>query len=255
MIRTGIVLSGGGARGIAHLGVLQALEELEIKPGIISGVSSGAIIAALYAAGYSPKKILEMVKQHTSFSSAWTVFSSEGLFSPAGIRRILTNAIQKDSFSALKIPLYITATDIKSGMPVAFSTGKLFDAVAGSAAIPGLFSPVKRGTAILVDGGVMNNMPAECIREKCVHLIGSHVNKQLGSLSARANRLQVLDRCFHLAIASTVAINARLCDTLFEPALKRFHLFDVEHADQMFNIGYRTVMDKKDFLIARHETR
>lgn len=248
MVDNGIVLSGGGARGIAHLGVLQALEELDNKPEIISGVSSGAIIAALYAAGYSPKEILKMVMERVSFSTALTIFSPGGLFSPGSIRQIMAEAMPKDSFASLRIPLYITATDIITGAPATFSTGKLFDAVVGSATIPGLFGPVKAGRKLLVDGGIMDNLPADCIKDKCLRLIGSHVNKHLKLGSAQMNRVQVLDRCFHLAIVRSVVANAALCDVLIEPPLERFHLFDAEHANRIFKIGYRAVMDKKELI-------
>jgi len=121
MKTTGTVLSGGGARGIANLGVLKGLNELGIIPGAISAVSSGAIIAALYAAGYSQNEILEMIKEHASSSVAAMILFPGGLFSPSSLRQILTSAIPEDSFEAPHVPLSVTATDISLGTMVVCS--------------------------------------------------------------------------------------------------------------------------------------
>src|SRR5665213_2359814 len=112
---TGIVLSGGGARGIAHLGVLHGLNEMDIFPGVISGVSAGAIIGALYAAGRSPAEILGIIKKHASTSLVAMLVFPGGLFSRAGLKQILTDEIPGDSFESLDIRLFVTATDIDGG--------------------------------------------------------------------------------------------------------------------------------------------
>ena len=131
MTKIGLVLSGGGARAIAHLGILDGLAQIGLKPNVISGVSAGAIIGALYSAKYSPKQILEMIKKHTS-SSLLMVLSSGGLFTASGLKQILSSAIPANNFESLSIPLFVTATDIASGTSITYSKGPLHDVLIGS---------------------------------------------------------------------------------------------------------------------------
>jgi len=249
-MKIGLVLSGGGARGLAHLGVLEALDEMGIKPAVISGTSSGALIGALYASGNSPRKILAMIKEHASGSVFGMFLSSEGLFSSTGLRHILKSAIPEDSFEKLLTPLYVTATDIAAGTSATFSKGPLFDVLVGSSSVPVLFKPVKIGHQYLVDGGVMDNFPVECIKDKCDKIIGSHVNKPAHKKVGKLNRFQLLDLCFHLAICGRVAINAKSCHVLLEPPLSGYSMFDMSHADRIFKIGYQTTMEKRRLFLS-----
>jgi len=250
MLGFGVVLSGGGARGIAHLGVLQALEEIGIRPDILSGVSAGALIGALYGAGHSPQHILELVKSHTSSSLVRMILSPSGLFSPAGLSKLLKETIPHDSFDLLRIPLYVTATDIGSGESVTFSEGQLHPVLIGSSSIPGLFTPVKFGRHYLVDGGVRNNLPVNCIRDKCHKILGSHVNKLYHDHPEQLGRFQVLEKSFHLAVANTVATHALQCDIFLEPELRSHQMFEMKHADQLFKAGYDVVLKQKELLKA-----
>lgn len=247
-MKIGLVLSGGGARCIAHLGLLHGLEEIGVRPNLISGVSGGALIGALYAAGHSPKQILEIVKEHTSSSIVRMVLSPTGLFSSAGIRNVLKAAIPQDDFDILHIPLFVTATDICKGVTVTFSKGRLFDAVLGSTSVPGLFTPVKFDQLCLVDGGVLDNLPVTCIRNLCDKVIGAHVNKLYSRKYEKLSRPEVMERCFHLAIARSVSINALLCDLFIEPPLAGYSMFEIKYADQIFDAGYRSVMEKKQII-------
>ena len=248
MLEIGIVLSGGGARGIAHLGVLQALEEIGIRPDILSGVSAGALIGALYAAGHSPEHILTLVKTHTSSSLVRMILSPSGLFSPAGLGKLLKEAIPHDSFDHLQIPLYVTATDIGSGESITFSEGQLYPVLIGSSSIPGLFTPVKFGPRYLVDGGVRNNLPVDCIRHQCDKILGGHVNKLYQDSPEQLGRFQVLEKSFHLAVADTVAAHALQCDIFLEPELRGHQMFELKHADQLYKAGYDAVLKKKTLL-------
>ena len=249
-MRIGLVLSGGGTRGVAHLGVLQALDEMGIRPAVISGTSSGALLGALYAAGNSPKTILAMVKEHGSASFVKMALSPEGLFSVSGLLSILKSAIPEDDFGKLLIPLYVTATDIANGTSVTISNGPLYNVLIGSSSIPALFTPVKHGDQFLVDGGVMNNFPVECIRGQCDKIIGSHVNKISPAKTKKMSRVQVLDRCFHMAVSATVARNAEYCDIFLEPQLSAYSMFEMQHADRVFKLGYQTAMEKKQAILS-----
>lgn len=243
MIKIGLVLSGGGARGLGHLGLLCALEELGIRLSVISGVSSGAIVGALYSAGYSPKEILIMVKKHASFPRA--VFGG-GFFSAFGLKHFLNNYFPSDSFSALHIPLLITTTDIRSRRFIMFSEGSLCKILLGSSAVPGLFAPVKYKDYCLADGGILNNFPVECIVNKCDKIIGCHVNNPgNGYYQKQFHRLTIVEQCFHMAIAKITAQKSSLCDVFIKPSLGAYNMFDIKYADTIFEAGYRATMEQK----------
>lgn len=246
-MRIGVVFSGGGARGIAHLGGLQALGELGIRPAVLSGVSAGALIGALYAAGKSPMEILEMIKQQSRSSLAAAILFPGGLFSHKGLQSLLRSAIPSDDFADLKIPLTVTATDLVTGTSVRFSQGSMYDVLLGSAAVPGLFDPVKVGNCHLVDGGVLDNLPVACIRDSCDKVLGIHVNKFYES-AENLTRPQVIDRCFHLAISPGVTANAMLCDLLVEPDTSGCTIFNTQNASHLFASGYKAMMHEKEVL-------
>lgn len=251
MFTIGLALSGGGARGLAHLGLISALNDLGIQPSVISGVSAGAIIGALYASGYTPAQILDLAKEHAGNSIAQLAWFRNGIFSSAGLRRLLTSCIRLTDFSELRIPLLVIATDILSGAPVTLSDGPICDALMGSAAVPGIFNPVRYGEYCLVDGGVMNNFPVESLKGKCDKIIGCHVNKMNHSpASGKLNKLYVIEKCFHLAIANTIAAKSSLCDIFLEPGLEAYSIFDMKYADEIYQIGYSTAMSQKDVLLS-----
>lgn len=246
----GIALSGGGVRGFAHLGVLQALEELGIKVSAISGVSAGAIVGAFYAAGYKPMEILELVKAQNYFKLSSFALSRTGLFSLKNVDALLHRLIKENNFEHLNIPLYITATNLSEGLSLTFSEGPLFDKIIASACVPAIFAPILIDGKYYVDGGVLNNFPVECLREKCDAIIGSHVNKLYDGTHIDINRIQIVEHCFHLAIASKVYTQAALCDVFIEPYLPGLGLFEVKQANKIFEIGYNTAMLQKEKLLA-----
>lgn len=239
----GLVLSGGGARAIAHLGLLQRMDEMGIKPALISGVSAGAVIGALYASGMLPKQILGIVKEYNGLAKI--VLSSGGLFTATGLKHVLNSALPRDNFDSVSIPLFVTATDMAGGTSVTFSKGPLIDVLIGSSSVPVLFTPRKHGRQYLVDGGVLNNLPAMCLVGKCDRIIGSYVNRR-NKPAKNLDRLHVFDQCFHLAIAKNVTENAGLCDLLFEPNLDKYSMFDINYAETLFKIGYQAAKENKE---------
>lgn len=114
----GIALSGGGLRGIAHLGVLKALEENDLQPSVVSGTSAGAIVGAFYAAGYKPDELMDIVSHMSFFSPRALRFSTSALFDRQMLLKIFRHYFPENSFSSLKLLLYAAATDIVSGRSV-----------------------------------------------------------------------------------------------------------------------------------------
>jgi NTE family protein len=248
MFKSGLVLSGGGARSIAHLGVLQGLEDLGIRPQAIAGASAGAVIGALYAAGNSPKEILEAIKVTASRGFINKLLSGSGLFTVAGLTQLFKDTNLPYHFEELTIPLWVSATNLLTSQTITFSGGPLHQALIGSCAVPGIFMPIRFNGSYLADGGILDNLPVRDIRKVCEVLIGSNVNKLHGALTNKISRLQVIDRCFHLVIAHQVAASAVFCDYYLEPKLYHYPMFELKNPDRMFNAGYRAVMAQEDKL-------
>jgi NTE family protein len=251
MLHTGVVLSGGGVRGFAHLGLLQALEELNIKPDAISGVSAGAIVGALYAAGHSPQTIRDILKKNSYFGWSSFLLNKDGLFSMKALRKVLQTYIPDNSFESLHKKLFITATDFANNEAITFSKGSLIDTVIASSSVPAIFEPVKIGDHLLVDGGLLNNFPVEPLENKCNLLIGCNVNfipKVLGN-GKRIGKMNLIEKCFHMAIASVVYSKVEKLDLFIEPDLHEFGMFDVTKADLIYETGYEATMKHKNKLL------
>jgi NTE family protein len=237
-VKFGIALSGGGARGIAHIGVLDALEKYGIKPLVVSGTSMGAIVGVFYAAGYSPKRILEVVASRKFHRLINWHMPFSGLIDMDKVLEIMTEMIYPDDFSSLKMPFYCAVTNLNSGMMEIKSEGKLFQWVLASASIPVVFEPQVIDGQTYVDGGLLNNLPAEAIRDKCQILIGVHVNHN-GPEKDMKGLMTIAERCFRLGIAQNVEDSRKICDFMIEPpGTREFSTFNFNKAEEIYQIGF-----------------
>jgi NTE family protein len=179
--QTGIVLAGGGALGYAEAGALQALEEVGIKPDVISGCSMGSIVGLLYAAGYSPKEMPNILERENlnSFRSVFKYNPSlkTGLSKQKKLRKVLAKYVKQQDFDSLQIPFYACVTDFKNGTSEYLHKGDiLHEAVVASASIPIAFESVMINGKEYVDGGAVNNFPVEpLLQENCTKIIGINV--------------------------------------------------------------------------------
>ena len=235
----GLTLSGGGMRGIAHIAVLKALEEYNLKPDIISGTSAGSIIAAFYSFGKSPDEMMEIVKQTTFFSRSFLRLSKNGIFSSNFILKLFTDYFPEDDFKILKIPIYVATTELTHGIVDFFSEGNLFLPLLASSSVPFVLPPVKIGDKIYVDGGVLDNLPIEPIIDKCDFLIASHVNSISYDSLEKMSLLKEFDRVLHLAIAKSVYAKVNSCNIFLDPPkMTKFSLFNKKSLDIMFKEVY-----------------
>ena len=235
----GLTLSGGGMRGIAHIAVLKALEEYNLKPDIISGTSAGSIIAAFYSFGKSPDEMMEIVKQTTFFSRSFLRLSKNGIFSSNFILKLFTDYFPEDDFKILKIPIYVATTELTHGIVDFFSEGNLFLPLLASSSVPFVLPPVKIGDKIYVDGGVLDNLPIEPIIDKCDFLIASHVNSISYDSLGKMSLLKEFDRILHLAIAKSVYAKVNSCNIFLDPPkMTKFSLFNKKSLDIMFKEVY-----------------
>jgi NTE family protein len=242
--KTGLVLSGGGARGFAHLGVIQALNESGIFPDVISGTSAGAIVGALYADGYSPKEILTLMNSKSSLDYFSLAVPRGGFLKISGVIRILRSSLRARTFEELKTPLFVTATDLNNGKVKYFSSGNLLHAVIASSSIPVLFRPFVIDNIQYVDGGVLDNLPIRPIEENCGYTIGSFVNPS-GYEERVTSVMQIAIRTFILSMSKEVTEKSGKFNILVAPPeLSTFKILDPEKADELFDIGYRATIEE-----------
>lgn len=238
-MRSGLVLSGGGARGIAHIGAVKALFEHGFKPDIISGTSSGAFVGAMLAHGHSPDEIIELILQTSFFPYLRFGFRASGLLQVNRIEAVLCKYIPENRFESLKTPLVVTATDVISGEEVQFRSGEIAIPVLASCCIPGVFSPIQYRGHTLVDGGVLNNLPVEPIINEADYVVGIHCNPFAIDKPLKRTT-EIVYRSLILAMHGKTRERFKMCDLLIEPPeLSRFSIFDFRKAGQLFDVGYR----------------
>jgi NTE family protein len=242
-MRVGLALSGGGARGIAHLGVLKALDEQGVKVSMISGVSSGAIAGVLYAYGYSPEEILKLIRELSVFQVMRPVFGKRGLLHLEEVEKLYHKYLGPHlTFEELKIPVVVSATEMNEGVTAYFSSGEVIKPLLASSAVPILYQPILFNGKTLNDGGLLNNLPIEPLYGNCDVKIAVHVNPinhqaQVTSLTG------MVERTVMLAIYNNVKLRLNQCDLFLEPKeLKSYRLTSFRKADEIFEVGYRYTM-------------
>jgi NTE family protein len=247
----GLALSGGAARGMTHLGVIKALYEKGIKPGAIAGTSAGAIVGAFIADGYEPDELLEIFLEKKILSYMRINFGRAGLLKMTGVRIAMEKYLRTKNIEDLKIPLYITCTNLHSGQVEYFHKGDIIEKLLATASIPGLFAPIDIGGDLYVDGGVQDNLPVKPLKGRCKKVIGVDVN-YTGPVEKIESAIEVLERSFHLSIRAKIEEKAKLCDLFIDPdELKGYGLTDISKGREMFDIGYRKTIklleNTKDF--------
>lgn len=237
-MKVGLVLSGGGARGICHLGVIKALEEFGVKFDFISGTSAGAVVGCLYSYGYSPDEILKIIQDTRFFKSLKIAWTWTGLLSFDGLRDVLVKFIPENTFDSLKIPVTLALTEIIKGRIEYVSQGELMTPLQASCSVPAVFKPVHYQGGIYVDGGLLDNLPAKAIHDKCDFMVGSHCNFITSEFDIK-NFRNIIERSLLMAIGGNTMISKTLCNVLIEPPdVGVYSGFDLGKAGKMFEIGY-----------------
>ena len=169
--RIGLALGGGAARGFAHIGVLQVLEENGIKPDLVVGTSAGSVVATLYASGKTPVELGQMAMTLDESSITDWVFPGRSLMKGEALARFVRNQTGGRSIEAMKTPLGVVATDLQNGQPILFRRGDPGMAVRASSAVPAVFSPVKIGEREYIDGGAVSPVPVRYARQMGAEVI------------------------------------------------------------------------------------
>lgn len=269
-----LVLSGGGARGLAQIGVIKALEENQLRPDLIVGTSMGAVIGALYAAGYAPDSIESLAQQNdwdeifsnTSkrkkrfvnqksptenylfeirFDYDLTPIVPSSISFGQSFYNLLTPLLAVPqyktsmNFDSLPIPLRIIATDLVSGGKVVFSKGNMVTAIRASCSIPLAYAPVHLNNMVLIDGGLSANIPVEtAISEGAGVIVVSDVTSPLWKIKDLDNPVKLVDQIMNIGITRQKEIEKQKCDILLSPDLTSFSNTDFDKIDSMIKIGY-----------------
>jgi NTE family protein len=234
----GLALGGGFARGFAHLGVLQVLEQNQIPISHIAGTSVGSILGAAYASGAPLARIIDTCRKLRFRDIARWRVSRLGLASNQRLADLIERVFESRHFEDLKIPLAVVATDLTSGEPVVFTQGNLVDAIRASCAFPGLFEPVEIGTRCLADGGLVAPVPTRAARNLGASaVIGVSVGMQDGHRGAPTNIFQVVSRAVNAAQKHQLEIWERHADLVLRPDVQSLAWDDFHRAEEAIEAG------------------
>ncbi len=273
----GLVLSGGGAKGFAHIGVLKVIDELGIKVDYITGTSMGSILGALYAIGYTPAELEDLAKSidWNSFlmdKTPRTALSMEekdlekryalsfpmknnkpvlpsGLVAGQNFSNLLAKLTLSvhhlESFDDFPIPFRCVATDIERGEAVVFDSGYLPDAIRASMSIPTMFKPIELKGKLLVDGGLVRNFPvSDCIEMGADYVIGIDVARTFKTKEQLQTLVNIVEQSIGLNGAFSTLEQRKLVDLLIQPDTEAYSITDFEYIDSLIAIGERTAREQ-----------
>ncbi len=250
-MRIGLALSGGAARGIAHVGVLKYLEERSLRPACIAGTSAGSIVGSLYCSGKTVNQLVEIAstmswKDMLSFS-----FPRKGLIDSSRLLKILKEHLGDITFTDLDIPLVVNAVDLSSGEEVVIEKGPVAESVQASCAIPGIFTPVKWNDYLLVDGGLLDNLPARHLQDrKMDYIIAVNVGAQRPLQKEPDNIFEILIQSYDIIRRHRDLPAYECTDTIIEPELGDITFHDTSNPGVLIDRGYeaaRQSLEKVSF--------
>ncbi|HNP33366.1 MAG TPA: patatin-like phospholipase family protein [Flavobacterium sp.] len=277
--KIGLVLSGGGAKGFAHIGVLKVLEKAGVKIDYIAGTSMGAVVGGLYASGYSATQI-DSIFSNTDFDEllqdyiprasksfyeknndqlyALTlpfnklkigipIALSKGMYNYSLLSKLTHNVRHIDDFSQLPIPFLCIATDIEKGDQVILKEGYLAQAMLASSAFPSLFSPVEIDGKLLIDGGVVNNYPVEEVRKMGADIvIGVDVQDNLKDRNSLKDATRILVQITNLDMIKSMKEKQKLTDIYIKPDVTNYGVISFDEGKEIVKTGEDAAMEMFD---------
>ena len=254
--KIGLALSGGGAKGFAHLGVFKLLEESGLKPEIISGTSAGSLMGVLFADGYSADEIKNMFIGREFSEFAQLQIPKSGLFNYDRFQDFLRRHLRTKRIEDLPIPTVIVATDLDRGCSHEFRSGPIVEAVTASCCMPIVFSPVLIDGVHYVDGGLFRNFPVSTIRDECEYVIGVNVSPLIPQ-RYKQTLLHIAQRTYHYVFKANAIEDRELCDILIEAKeVGLYKTFDLENINLISEIGYEAAVEAFQKVVQenKHET-
>ncbi len=248
--KIGLALSGGGARGFAHVGVIEVLESEGIEISAVSGTSMGSVIGSLYASGVTIEEILEFMNSNDwkrfLISTNFTMFNLP-VINSRKVNRVLSKLLGEKTFKECRIPFCAVAADIVSKEKVFIKEGSLIEAVKASIAIPGIFEPIVKDGQILIDGGVIEPVPIDAARSMDVDFIIAVALENLNRKtvpSSRTSIFHVLDVSFALMEREIYKKYFPGANIIIQPHTGDFGIFDFSKASEIIEAGRQAALDK-----------
>ncbi|HYG36967.1 MAG TPA: patatin-like phospholipase family protein [Cytophagales bacterium] len=242
-MKIGLALSGGGTRGIAHLGVYKAFLEQGIKVSRISGVSAGAIAGAFIASGIHPDELLDILLKTRLYKYFRPGITSTGVFKLELLEVLFKKYLKEENFEDLKIPLITSALNIKTGRIEYFDKGSLIPAILASSSMPMIFNPIHINGQKYIDGGLVENLPVSALKTHCDYIIGVHtnpINEDYNKLTVR----RYIERIFLITINNNAQQSLKEADFVIEPeGLKNIRWSDYSRAKEIFEMGYKCALE------------
>lgn len=237
--KLGLALGGGGPRGIAHIGFLKAMEDNGIKPDFMTGTSVGALVAALYSFDVPLLEQKEYAQSMTWSTITKIKLSRYALVTNENIRLIITHFLGSKKIEDAKIPLAIIACDIASGDKIVLRSGDVADAIMASSAIPGIFAPVKINDRLLVDGGVIENVPISPLPD-----MGAEVIVASDLMAKRIKKqptgvIDIINNSFNIMISHSQQYHSAKTDIVVKPELAELSKVDKETLEKIYEEGRR----------------
>lgn len=239
----GLALGGGAALGAAHVGVLKAIEELDIHIDYVAGTSIGAMVGACYAFGMPIDEIEELALNLDWPDVSGITLPKRGLFTNSELGRLLDDRLGDVQFSEANKRLAVVTTNIADGTKVILDQGDVSNAVKASACVPVLYEPVEIDGQLLVDGGLIESIPLSALKK-----IGASFSIGVDLKSERQyqephNILDILNNTFEIALKHLANVNVSNIDLLIQPKLGEFSRTDTQNSDKMIEKGYRAAIN------------
>ena len=239
-MKVGLALSGGAARGIAHIGVLKYLEECNVNLCCIAGTSAGSIVGSLYCSGKSVDELQEVSESMSWKDLVRISWPRRGIIESERLLKVIKQYLGDAKFEDLNLPLLINAVDLISGKEIIMKQGALAEAVTASCSIPGIFTPVKSGGYMLVDGGLLNNIPAALLKDQDLdYIISVNVGAQSLLQKEPDNLIEVLIQSFDVIRRQHVQNASDYADLVIEPDLSEFAFHDTGKVEPLIKEGYQ----------------
>ncbi len=240
--RIGLALSGGFARGLAHIGVLKALSENKIPIDAIAGTSVGSVVGAAFASGSDVKEMLEAAREvRWSTFARWTI-ARLGLATNLRMEEMLRRVLRCSTFEELSVPLAVVTTDLSTGECVVFRKGDLIPPLRASCSFPGLFTPVAYQGHLLVDGAICNNLPVDALLNSGLDAIIAVHLKGDGLQHTPTNMFEVIGQAFQIAERQHEAGWRQHCDVVIEPDVRDFRWDDFGRCNDLILAGERAAI-------------
>lgn len=255
--RIGLALGGGAARGFAHVGVIQVLEEAGIRPALVVGTSAGSLVAALYASGKTGAQLQQLaeIMEEASFAD-WTLpVFSRGVLRGEAFARYVSLQVNGRAIETMPMSLGIVATDLNTGQGVLFQRGDTALAVRASSAVPAVFQPVRISGRDYVDGGLVSPVPVRYARQMGAEIVVAVDISSPPEGNAASDTLQVLLQTFSIMSKSINALELRDADLVVRPSLADVGSADFGARSRAIQAGRRAMLQSLPRLIATIEAR